>query len=236
MYDVIARSAEKIESNGVLTIKRSELAARLGFNLRGDNAFPIMAKLDQFGKLFGMTKDGSVDRLLTVLAYDKETDLIKLYCGFLLVLHRSILKSSIRLEKTRGELREYKLPSHHFLWHASVANTQSETSFLLANELITIIMKAGRNNTASISYKKLIDRVPTLKDQISRQNATADKNKVLKRVFSGAFNLIETKSDAYKYFINLTIEPKIHPSTTTLSKTVRITHEGINQDYKEHRQ
>lgn len=234
MYDLIARGADKIEQNGILTVKRAALAERLGFNLRGENAFPLMAKLDQFGKLWGVTKNGSADKLLTVLSYDKDTDMLRIYCGFLLILHRTILESSKRLKKEKGTTKEIPMPSHNFLWHADVANTQSEAALLLAIEITNVILKAGRRNTASIGYKTLVNQVPILKDQISRQKATADKNKVLRRAFTGAFNLIKNKSDAYKYFTGLTIEPAVPPTTTTLSRTIRITHKGLNPEYKDY--
>jgi ABC-type transporter MlaC component len=69
------------------------------------------------------------------------------------------------------------------------------------------------------------------KTNLPKPKITQDKNNILKRAFSGAYTLLKTKTDVYKYFKNLQIT-EIIPTISTIDQVIEISHVGINEDYK----
>ena len=70
-----------------------------------------------------------------------------------------------------------------------------------------------------------------LKEKIEEQSEAKHINQTLKRHFSKAYKLMKTKTDFYKYFIDLEI-PEIIPTKTTFeTDVIKIKHNGKNKDY-----
>ena len=83
--------------------------------------------------------------------------------------------------------------------------------------------------TYSVSFATIVHDVPMLESRIAA-GTTADKNKKLKRAFTGAYELLKSHTDAYKYFIGLNV-PQHVPTMTTLKNDLVITYQGINAAY-----
>ena len=81
---------------------------------------------------------------------------------------------------------------------------------------------------ARISFKKIIEEIPLLQETLDNTELTRNKNAVLKRAFTKAYELLAKKTDVYKYFINLNI-PHVIPTASTLDSVLNITHEGISK-------
>ena len=88
--------------------------------------------------------------------------------------------------------------------------------------------------TYQTSFGSLVDDTSILSGRIKAYKSTADKNKALRRAFEKAYQLIETKTDAGEYFIDLQI-PKIIPTFSTLDDKLIISHHGVNGDYRQKR-
>jgi hypothetical protein len=58
-----------------------------------------------------------------------------------------------------------------------------------------------------------------------------DKNRALRRAFEKAYELIDKKTDAAEWFIDLQGN-RIIPTMTTLDDELIFTHNGRNGDYK----
>lgn len=69
------------------------------------------------------------------------------------------------------------------------------------------------------------------KTNLPKPKITQDKNNILKRAFSGAYILLKTKTDVYKYFKNLYIT-EIIPTISTVDQVIKISHNGVNDYYK----
>ena len=67
--------------------------------------------------------------------------------------------------------------------------------------------------------------------KLSKPRTAKSQNKILERAFSGAYILLKTKTDVYKYFKNLQI-PEIIPTVSTIDQIIEISHSGINEAYK----
>jgi hypothetical protein len=75
--------------------------------------------------------------------------------------------------------------------------------------------------------KPIIDKVTNMPKPQTAKN----KNKILKRAFVGAYNLLKTKTDVYKYYNDLKIT-EIIPTVSTIDQTIEISHVGLNENYK----
>jgi hypothetical protein len=88
----------------------------------------------------------------------------------------------------------------------------------------------------------IIEEIPILVDSLEspaidqktktpKPKTAQDKNKILSRAFSGAYTLLKTKTDIYKYFIDLQVS-EIIPTVSTIDQIIEISHAGINEKYK----
>ena len=132
--------------------------------------------------------------------------------------------------------------------YSTIANERNKTAVEIVNRIITGLQQRGAIPDAKlkqnkrkrnippirisykITYNGIIDGIPTL-TQTLETSSTANKNVQLARAFEKAFELLRTKTDVYQYYINLKI-PETAPTTTTLTDTMAITHEGVNGEYK----
>jgi hypothetical protein len=69
------------------------------------------------------------------------------------------------------------------------------------------------------------------KTNLLKPKPAKDKNKTLERAFSGAYSLLKTKTDIYKYYKNLKIT-EIIPTISTIDQIIEISHNGINEEYQ----
>ena len=98
--------------------------------------------------------------------------------------------------------------------------------------------------TYSISCQAIIDGVPFFKYRLdnfqtnetdktkARKNIRSQQNRTLKNTFEAAFKILKTKTDVYKYYVDLQISA-VYPTMKTLKSTdIVITHKGVNKKYK----
>ena len=69
------------------------------------------------------------------------------------------------------------------------------------------------------------------KTNLLKPKSAKDKNRTLERAFTGAYNLLKTKTNVYKYYKDLKIT-EIIPTVSTIDQVIEISHTGINEEYK----
>ena len=69
------------------------------------------------------------------------------------------------------------------------------------------------------------------KTGLPKPRSAREKNLILERAFSGAYALLKTKTDIYKYYKDLKIT-EIIPTITTIDQIIEISHTGINQNFQ----
>jgi len=99
-----------------------------------------------------------------------------------------------------------------------------------------IVTKMHKKTSSIIEEIPLLTEAlekPTIdkKTKLPKTKPPKDKNRILERAFSGAYDLLRTKTDVYKYYKNLKIT-EIIPTVSILDYAIEISHEGINEDYK----
>jgi hypothetical protein len=222
--------AHGLLQNDILHLKRAQFARYMGVMDRGTHGNALLDKLQQFEGLLGVFEDGSIYRLPSILSYDTGSDVLSIHCGFFRKLMGSISETHVVSRVQHGVVTSIALPGHNLLWPSSIAAERNKDAVLLAMQITNLIHQAGSKGVPHIRYINLIDRVPNLRQRLKSIDKANDRNRVLKRVFSKAFELIRTRSTAYDRWRDLVIDERI-PTTKGLNAVLRIRHAGLNPNY-----
>lgn len=220
---------------------------------QGNNASSSQSKLnDVFGKLrqfencIGVSK-GTYYELLRAIVIDPQRNVITFATPYMNHILREINEKNI--ERNRAGKALYNNPGYNMLMHSTITSERNKPAVEIVNRIMAGLLQRGgtadaalpqnkgkimKNRTRityKITYNGLIKDIPDL-SQALKASTTADKNKQLSRAFTKALELLRTKTDIYRYYINLKISPEWAPTSSALSDTLTITHEGVNGDYK----
>lgn len=220
---------------------------------QGNNASSSQSKLnDVFGKLrqfencIGVSK-GTYYELLRAIVIDPQRNTITFATPYMNHIMREISEKNI--ERNRAGKYLYENPGYNMLMHSTITSERNKPAVEIVNRIMAGLLQRGgtadaalpqnkkkvmRNKTRvtyKITYNGLIKDIPNLY-QTLKASTTADKNKQLNRAFTKAFELLRTKTDIFNYYVNLKISPEWAPTSSALSDTLTITHEGINGDYQ----
>lgn len=160
------------------------------------------------------------------------------YITFASPYMNKILKTLIK-ENTveiKREKKKYIAPHYSYLVHSDVAAERNKTAVEIVVVLVTLLHQRGEDKkkgttTAHISISEIIDKIPLLNEAIDEQKDTSNKNKILKRAFTKAYELLKTKTDVYEYFIDFKIS-EIMPTISTIDDVIKMIHKGVNKNYK----
>ena len=206
----------------------------------------VFGKLRQFENCIGVS-EGAYYELLRVIVIDTQRNTITFATPYMNHILRKISEKNI--ERNRAGKYLYDNPGYNMLMHAAIASERNKPAVEIVNRITAGLLQRGgtadaalpqnkkkvmRNKTRityKITYNGLIKDIPDLHQSLEA-STTADKNKQLSRAFKKAFELLRTKTDIYRYYINLKISPEWAPTSSALSDTLTITHEGINGDYQ----
>lgn len=193
----------------------------------------LLSIIAQFDPYIGKAADGVFYRVLSLQAYDPETETITISAPYI---------------KRQYDIARAKALGHsplNRLFHASVVSTKNQAALELANRLLSGLKRLGlKQRRYEASCELLVTDCPQLREQLKqiqdsgKENWRQQYNTHLKRVFEAAHRLILDESDAPFYYKNFTIGPKNQrgqlqtPTVTTLrSRKICITHSGKNEGY-----
>ena len=234
-----------------ITVSMPEFFREMGIDASKGNAPDIMAKLHSFENCVGiMQGTRTVAKLFSIIEIDMTNHTMTFAVPYIIRLYE-VLEEKNHIEKTtrKGEILNYVQPFHNSLVHSTIVSERNkpavELVYLITNGLlqrgyipdIDTYRKKGAKTafpdriTYSKSYRSLINDAPLLRGRIQSYKAVTDQNKALRRAFEKAYQLIDTKTDAAEWFVNLQYNNAI-PTMTTLDDELTITHDGRNGDYK----
>lgn len=234
-----------------ITVSLPKFFREMGIEMSKGNAPDIMSKLHSFENCVGiMPGTGIIAKLLTIAQIDTKNNTMTFLVPYMLrLLEKLDEKNHVEKKSRKGELIDYRTPYHNKLIHSSIAKERNRTAvelvYLITNGLFQrgykpdsetwakkdAISAFPQRITYSIQFRTLINNAPLLLGRIQSYQEIADKNKALRRAFEKAYQLLETKTDAKEWFINLNYNAII-PTMTTLDDELIITHDGRNADYK----
>lgn len=248
-----AVKAHKSHSGFTITVYLYKFLREMGIDPGKNNAPDIMRKLQSFENCIGiMPGTGIIAKLFSIIEINATDNTMTFAVPYIFRLIDE-LESKNKIErKTKDGEYEYIAPYHNMLIYSTIANERNKTAVELVYLIIAGLHQRGKVPDANTYAKKdmqhkdprlityqtsfgsLVDDTSLLSGRIKAYKSTADKNKALRRAFEKAYQLIETKTDAGEYFIDLQI-PKIIPTISTLDDKLTISHHGVNGDYRQKR-
>lgn len=229
-----------------ITIHIPTFCREMGIDIHSSKANDIFSKLKVFENCLGVLGGNKYYAVLVIIGIDTEANTMTFAAPYMNQLLLEIANNPAKKVETKAY--KYEIPGYSWLIHSSIVSERNEPAKQLVNLIIAALLQRGgtpdnqlKQNKGregvsekvnyDISCKTLVNNTPILRQRIA-QGTTADKNKTLKRAFTGAYNLLKTRTDAYKYFVSLNVS-EVVPTMTTLNAELHITHSGINPEYKE---
>ncbi len=194
-----------------IVIYLPELCRFMGKNNASVNEINgIIEALSRFNQVVGII-DGKVLPVIFVEDYCKEKNTITVSSPYMLQLIVTLM--ALKTKK----------PSHSFLIKPDIRNERNKRAIEMVHILIVLIEEAG-NHSAHIRASNLVNRNPLLKCALDRA-APADKNKLLRRTFSKAWELIKTRTDILQKYKDFNMPDSI-PTMSKLNVVYEFTHKG----------
>ena len=167
--------------------------------------------------------------------YDDKTGTLHFYSPYLNKLIAMILSDSIRIDdgtklpKTSRNGDAVMLPSYTKTIKPGIAVEKNKRAAEIVFVVDKVIAQAG-GGTPNISARTIIERCPELENALDATASTSDKNKLLRRTFSKAWELLETQTRLKETYKNIRFNTGI-PKITTLDMVFSFPHEGrIKED------
>ena len=234
-----------------ITVSLPQFFREMGIETSKGNAPDIMAKLHSFENCVGiMPGTQTVSKLFSIIQLDMKNQTMTFAVPYIMKLSEVLGERNHIEKKTRqGALIDYQQPYHNTLVHSSIAQERNKTAVELVYLITTGLLQRGyvpdiktyrkqkaktkyqKRVTYSISFRSLINDAPLLRGRIQSYRNVNDKNKALRRAFEKAYQLIDKKTDAAEWFVDLHGN-RIIPTMATLDDELTFTHNGRNGDYK----
>jgi len=245
LYTVIYNNAEMIRG-GEVSVYVPTLCRHLDIDIQTGKPAELFKKILAFKDVVGVMGK-SFYKMLEFSSYENETNIITFSSPYMNKILRALQNNpdyKVAIGKTGGFMK----PAHSFLIHGSIYKERNKPAIEIAISLVTLLQQRGEakrfirkdkkvtverlpDTTAHIKFSTLIKGIPLLAETIQEQGNPQDRNRIIKRAFTGGFDLLRTQTDIYKYYLNLNI-PDYIPTMTQLNRNLEMTHEGINPDYK----
>ena len=241
LSDFEANSKKLGVVNETTTVYVPDLAAMLGKgrNISKNDINAIIDKTSSFQTIYGVLKDpkrpngiGTAVPLLVWLGYDEATNTIKFASPYMTDLIKRIYNVSIRKDK-KGEPKLKKngepqrLPSHSYLVKSEIVKERNKRAVEIVIVVVTMIEQAG-NHVPHIMAGTILERVPQLQNAISKTKNISDKNRMLKRAFTKAWELLDTHTTLKEKYPTIVLpdpkNPKNIPTMATLDMVFEFPH------------
>lgn len=232
-----AFAATREKTQYTISVYLPDFCANMGIDFNKGNANDVLAKVETFDKLVGVVDGGDLlFKVLQVTAWDEKKQLLTLAVPYMLHILNTIAEEmkgdkTYKKQLARGATPDLIPGYYSWLVHADIVNERNKTGAELAYRIIAGLLQRGIDKEAEdgrtvyrAAFRTLVDDVPRLKARLE-QSTTANKNNHLRRAFEAAYKILRTKTDIYKYFVDLQI-PATPPTVTTLDTNLVITHRG----------
>jgi len=219
-----------------------ELAKRLGKPSTGvKDINAVMGAMEKLKKVIGIVDGGkkSADILPALLSceYRKDTNTIRFASPYIARVIKEIHKACIRTDQSGNPVLNknggmQRLPAYSYLVSISIEKERNRKAVEIVIIITALIEQAGKN-IPHIRAKTIVGRSSLLKESL-RDSYTQNKDAVLRRSFSKAWELLRTKtrlSDVYKDLELPDPEnPRDIPTSATLDMVFRFPHKAKNHD------
>lgn len=206
----------------------------------------IMQDLRSLNDWVGIFHGEEVRKILNIVGLNIKANTITVTTPYF-----NLLEPAVEEDQRRRVVEEKQLranPNWNRLIHTSMSKERNQEAVAVVVRITNGMLSRGKTPASkfknadedaaersqqkphySISFRTLIKEVPELQRRYDNTKATADKNKLLSRTFKKVYELLRTKTDAYKYFVDLDLT-EIIPTTTTLDTKLEINFTGTNPE------
>lgn len=208
---------EDLRNNIEFKVSLNGLSKYLDVSI-GVNGYDLRGKISKFTKMYGVIDNIGVFPLMEI---QEQLDTLIIRSEYLHRVSNLILNEAFN---KYGERAKY-LNTQVF---TDILSERNKSAALIAIELVSLIARSKRN-TAHISLKTLITRVPRLTAIILSDNDTSYKNKQLNRAFQPVIEILKRRSTIFEDLIDLRIQfPKIKFSN--LDAVIQISYKAFSKN------
>ncbi len=186
----------------------------------------LINKMISYHTLVGLV-DGDILPVLVYLGENQKKNTISFSSPYMNRVIEKVYRVSILTDK-KGHQKLNKngepktLPTYSYLIKPTIKSEKNQKAVEIVHIVTTLIEQAG-NRTPHISARTIVDRNMPLRFSIDGAKP-ADKNKMLNRAFSKAWELLRTQTYLEKAYPGIELpdpkEPKNIPTMSQLDKTV----------------
>lgn len=210
-------------------------------NLNKKNTDQIVKKISGYSKIWGIVKENRLGcaaygryPVMSVLGYDESDNTLTFCSPYLNCIIRRILLDSIRTD-SRGN-PEYGRngnlvfsPGYSYRLKPGILKERNVRAAEVAGMVVALIDKAG-NNIPHIRFRTIIERYRRLELDLASASSTYNRNRILKSVFSKAWEFLEIYTDLRETYKNIRLPDPLDknavPTMKTLDHVVEFPHEG----------
>ena len=229
-YSIILAEFERKFASGnpvseSVSIYVPDLAVYLGKsrNISKNDIQTITDKVSSFQTIFGVLKDparpkgmGTIVPLLVFLGYFEKDNTIRFSSPYMNLLIQRIYNVSIRKDrkgsaKLKSDGTPQMLPSHSYLIKSSIAKERNKKAVEIVTIVVTTIEQAGPAGVPHIKASTIIERNALLRKSLDKCVRDSNRNTLLKRAFTKAWELLETQTDLRKKYPDIVLPDPTNP-------------------------
>lgn len=218
------------EVNESFSIYLPDLAELMGKgrNISAEDTILLRNKVGAFQTLYGVIRDpkypkriGSALPLLVSLGYDDTTNTIRFSSPYMLRLIQTLYDVTVRRSKLRlnkmNEPEKFLISEHADIINTSITKERNKRSVEIVFAIVTMI-EQSKDENVFISVQEIFDRSPQLADALKNTIRTSNKNTLLKRAFSKAYELLEKQTTLKERYPNMVFSEEFLgiPTVSTL--------------------
>lgn len=225
---------------GYVTIYYPDLAKKLGksSNISKSDVQSCIDSIMQFQTIMGIIDNGSKGtEIIPVLVYmgnDTEKNTISFASPYMVKVIKNVFNASIRKNKTglpqlKKDGNPHLLPAYSYMIKSSIGKERNKKAVEIVFVIVSLIEQSG-NHCPHIKAKTIIDRIPILKNSIDNCKTTSDKNKMLKRAFSKAWDILPKHTKLKETYQDIKLPSSTDvPSMSSLDIVYKFPHNGKNK-------
>ena len=230
-----SKAKKKKTDEDVSDTKKQKDVSVTNSDWKSESAAVLNNNMALFERMAGIINAGTPDQfilpLLTDYGYDPVSNTFHFKSPYMTKLISEIHKTSIKKDK-KGKpiIKNGKLqmsPAYSFLVNREIARERNKKAIEIVIIIIALIERAG-GFKPHIRAKNIIERTCLLNHSLIGQN-TSNKNLLLKRAFSKAWELLDTKTALKNVYTDIQF-PKTEniPTSSKLDKVFEFPHKGKN--------
>lgn len=226
----------------ITTIYFPNLAKMMGkaLNLGKNDMENTIKQILLFQNIMGIIDRGKKGNdILPVLVYmgcDVQKNTISFASPYMVRVIKEVSRASIRRNE-HGEAKVSKSGEiekdavYTFLIKSSIAKEKCRDAAEIVFIVVTLIEKAG-NTEPHIRASTIINRIPSLKKRLTESKRNSDRNVILKRTFSKAWEILVTQTNVMDFYKDIQLPGREDvPTMKTLDMVFRFRHKGKNRKF-----